>query len=80
MNAREVDSDEYAAILRTATVLDTWHLPNGSTFLVAHHAGTDCFFFHDSANGASLVIDADDHLYGGSTHQHIRDARNLGTF
>jgi hypothetical protein len=76
MNVFEVDCDDFAEIGGASNVLDTWQLPYGLTLHVAEHQGRDWLFFCDNFSGGTLLVDAEDAAYGGSTHDRLRHARD----
>jgi len=74
MNLHHVDIDDLADIIGRSVVLRTQDGPAGLVVRVVEYAGGDALLIQEPITGAGIVIESLDTEYGGSIHQHVRDA------
>lgn len=79
MNAYPVDLEDHLDILDKSKVLHTWSTKGGMTVHVAEFSGNDVLIIGSVVDGSAIIIESDDAEFGGSTHEHVRNAIARGT-
>lgn len=79
MKAYQVDFDDYADIIDKSKILNVFSTAGGTDVYVVEFMGGDALVITGPFDNGAIVIESDDAAFGGSTHDHVRNAIHLGT-